>query len=354
METDTIDFEPPRSIPGFDETEMQITRQWSYLSRIIKNIRQSIKLYSKLRKTKKDWALDPEFVSHDQDFPLWLRELPQDLQVVLPADGSSPYLPNTFVANMHCYHYLSTIMHHRPQIRSLEDVADENSWKRHMIICHDAAKRMCRIQESILQNFGLPSMLCMQRGMSFTIYCVLTCTMMHLVSNVIPDEEAKKLTLPSQASITSPDPELSSDARDFFVRHMRILEQCTPLFPIPEVHQQVNSLREAFSADINAPFELKPDFPFGSPPSQAGISPVADGTYQSRGQDLSLQPTTGQVNYNIIHPITPPISATDDESKADSPVVQPMAMMTNQRSAQTSVPAQEAFQGQWNPTRIFE
>lgn len=164
---------------------MQITRQWSYLSRIIKNIRQSIKLYSKLRKTKKDWALDPEFVSHDQDFTLWLTELPRDLQVILPADGSSPYLPNTFVANMHCYHYLSTVMHHRPQIRSLEDVADENSWKRHMVICHDAAKRMCRIQESILQNFGLPSMLCMQRGMSFTIYCVLTCTMMHLVSNIL-------------------------------------------------------------------------------------------------------------------------------------------------------------------------
>jgi len=136
---------------------------------------------------------------------------------------------------------------------------------------------------------------------------------------------------------------------------MRILEQCTPAFPIPEVQHQVDSLRQAFSADINAPFELKPNFPFfGSPPSQANISPVADGTYQSRGQDLPLQPTTGQVNYNIIHPITPPISATDDESNADSPVVQSMAMMTNQRSAQTSVPAQEPYHGQWNPTRIFE
>lgn len=165
---------------------MQITRQWSYLSRIIRNIRQSITLYSRLRKTKKDWALDPEFASHDQDFSLWLRELPRDLQIILPTDGSSsPYLPNTFVANMHCYHYLSTIMHHRPQIHSLEDVADGNSWKRHMTICHDAAKRMCRIQESILQNFGLPSMLHMQRGMSFTIYCVLTCTMMHLVSSSV-------------------------------------------------------------------------------------------------------------------------------------------------------------------------
>lgn len=183
--TDTIDFEPPQPIPGFDETEMQISRQWSYLVRIIKNIRQSILLYAKLRKTKEDWALDPEFANHDQDFPLWLSVLPRDLQIVLPADGSPPYLPSTFVANMHCYHYLSTIMHHRPQIRSLENVADENSRKRHMIICHDAAKKMCRIQESILQNFGLHSMLLMQRGMSFTIYCVLTCTMMHLVSDAV-------------------------------------------------------------------------------------------------------------------------------------------------------------------------
>lgn len=139
---------------------------------------------------------------------------------------------------------------------------------------------------------------------------------------------------------------------------MRILEQCTPAFPIPEVMAQINSLREAFSADMNAPFELKPGFPFGSPPTQGSVSPVGDGTYQARasGQDLQLQPPpAGQVNYNIIHPITPPISATDDESKTDSPVVQSMAMISNQRPAQqTSVPNQESFQGQWNPTRIFE
>lgn len=138
---------------------------------------------------------------------------------------------------------------------------------------------------------------------------------------------------------------------------MRILEQCTPALPIPEVIAQINSLREAFSADMNAPFDLKPDFPFGSPPPQGNISPVADGSYQARasGQDLQLQPPpAGQVNYNI-HPITPPISATDDESKTDSPVVQSMAMMATQRPAQqTSVPNQEAFQGQWNPSRIFE
>ena len=179
--TETIDFEPPQGIPGFDETEAQITRQWTYMCGVVRNIRNSMTLYSKLHKTKKDWALDPEFANHDLDFPKWLRELPRDLQIPLPPDGSAPYIPNTFIANMHCYHYLSAIMHHRPQIHSLEETADGGNWKQHILTCHDAAKRMCRIQESILQNYGLPGLLCMQRGMSFTIYCVLTCTMLHLV-----------------------------------------------------------------------------------------------------------------------------------------------------------------------------
>jgi hypothetical protein len=368
--TETIDFEPPQPMAGYDETELQITRQWTYFCRIIRNIRDTIKLYAKLGKAKKDWALDPAMANHDLDFPRWLRELPRDLQLILPADGSAPYIPNSFVANMHCYHYLSVIMHHRPQIHSLEESAEGGDWKQHMLTCHEAAKKMCRIQESILQNYGLAGLVCMQRGMSFTIYCVLTCTMMHLVSIGPHSSFGSILLICSKASITSPDPDLNTDARDYFVRHMRILEQCTPALPIPEVMAQINSLREAFSADMNAPFELKPNFPFGSPHPQSSVSPGADGTYQARGasgQDLQLQPpppapqpapTAGQVNYSMIHhPITPPISATDDESKTDSPVVQSMAMMAaNQRPAhqQTSVPSQETFQGQWNPNRIFE
>jgi len=162
--------------------------------------------------------------------------------------------------------------------------------------------------------------------------------------------------LTRQASITSPDPELNTEGRDFFVRHMRILEQCTPHWPMPEVHAQINALREAFSVDTSRPFELKPSFPFGSPPpSQQHPSPLTDGAYISRpqGQTVCLDPQS-QVAY-ITHPITPPVSTTDEVPKADSPVVQSLAMMAPQsQNPQTSMPNQEAYHAQWNPTKIFE
>ena len=51
-----------------------------------------------------------------------------------------------------------------------------------MMTCYSAAKTMCKLQEAILKTYGMPGLLCMLRGMSFTIYAVLTCTMLHLVS----------------------------------------------------------------------------------------------------------------------------------------------------------------------------
>jgi hypothetical protein len=176
----------------------------------------------------------------------------------------------------------------------------------------------------------------------------------------LPIEFVSSVHLIKQASITSPFPELNSEARDFFIRHMRILEQVAQSWPMPEVQAQINSLREAFSADISKPFELKANFPFGSPASNANASPIDGGAYRAQpsGQDLSLEPPTpaGHVSYNIIHPITPPISATDDESKTDSPVVQSLAMMASSRgpNQQAAVQSQEPMQQGWNPNRLFE
>lgn len=170
-------------MPGLDEIEFSVSFQFVYFTRLVKNIRGTINIYQRLKRTKKDWYLDPDFVGHDQIFPKWLRELPQSLLVPFPEDGSMPYLPNSFIGNMNCYHYLSLVMHHRPQIHYM--TATEGNWRQHMILCHDAAKKMCRLQESVLHNFGIPGMMCMQRGISFTIYCVLTCTMLHLVSYVV-------------------------------------------------------------------------------------------------------------------------------------------------------------------------
>ena len=178
---DTVDLDIPRHLPGMEDIEYQVSRQFAYYLRIIKNVQQTTLIYGKLR-NKEDWALKPEFTQHNHDFPNWLRELPQDLQVVYPADGSAPWIPSHFVGNLHCYHYLSIIMHYRPQLHVLSDSFD-GVWKRHMLICYSAAKNMCKLQEAILKNYGLPGLLCMQRGIGFTIYSVLTCTMLHLASS---------------------------------------------------------------------------------------------------------------------------------------------------------------------------
>jgi hypothetical protein len=173
-------------------------------------------------------------------------------------------------------------------------------------------------------------------------------------------------SLKAQASITSPDPELNSEARGYFTRHMRILEECIPHWPLPEVQAQVNSLREAFSADISKPFELKPSFPYGSPTAQTA-SPI-DGAYTqqqhiiprppvaAQGVSVSLD-TPAQVSYTtaiIQHPITPPVSTTDEAPKADSPVVQGMAMIGNHGQVNHGVQPPDGYQQQWNPTKIFE
>ncbi|KAF1992136.1 hypothetical protein K402DRAFT_322048 [Aulographum hederae CBS 113979] len=345
---DTIDMNPPQPTPGLEENEFQVSRQFSCLMGVIKNVQHITILYGKMKRTKRpDWAMEHIWTSYSPAFPAWLNELPQDMQIAFPADGSPPWLSSGFLGNMHCYHYLSQVMYHRPQIDYLTGIGDKG-WKTHMLISHNAAKNMCRIQESIYQTDGLPGLLCMQRGISFTIYCVLTCTMLHL------------------AAITCPDPEINTDARDFFTRHMRILEYCTPVWPMPEVQEQIHTLREAFSADTSKPFELKPSFPFGTPNMQNNPSPVShDGSFQNQGAsgiDMPFEAPPGQV-YST-HPMTPPISTTDSEPRADSPVAQSLAMMSGgQRHVHpppqhphSSVQQQQQRDpiAQWNPNKIFD
>ncbi|KAL0257401.1 hypothetical protein SLS55_008213 [Diplodia seriata] len=335
VKEDTVDFDIPRPMSSQEEAENQISRQFAYMLRIVRNIQQTTILHRTLRKKTKNWAVEPSFVQLNDAYAAWARELPRDLQIDYPTDGSPPWIPSHYVANLHCYHYLGIIMHHRPQLHFHYESFDP-MWKQHMLLCYSAAKNMCRLQEAIIRDVHLPGLLCMQRGISFTIYSVLTCTMLHLVA------------------ITSPDPELNGDARDFFVRHMRILEQCIGNWPMPEMQAQVNNLREAFSADTSKPFELKPSFPFGSPAIHNNPSPISDGGYRHRGsaQDPSLE-QPGQVNYTQ-HPITPPISASDTDPKADSPVVQSLVMMAagQRQPQQPSMQNQEPVQ--WNPNRIFD
>ena len=142
---------------------------------------------------------------------------------------------------------------------------------------------------------------------------------------------------------------------------MRILEKCTSSWPMPDMQQQIDALREAFSADTRKAFVLKPSFPYGSPGAPVNSTPPRPVQYRQASthgsqQNLEQQHAPQQVSYTA-HPISPPISAGGVDTKSDSPAVQSLVMMaTGQRGPQapmsSGVPMPD--QSTWNPSRIFE
>lgn len=138
--------------------------------------------YGRLKKSKsKDWGIDPEFVQISPSLDAWLNELPADLSVSYPPEGSPPWLPSAFVGNMHSYYCLSIILFNRPQLAFMTPGGADGQWKHHMLVSYNAAKMLCRLQEAVIGSFGLPGLQCMQRGINFTIYAVLACVVLHLV-----------------------------------------------------------------------------------------------------------------------------------------------------------------------------
>jgi hypothetical protein len=142
---------------------------------------------------------------------------------------------------------------------------------------------------------------------------------------------------------------------------MRILEKCSSSWPMPDMQQQIDALREAFSADTRKPFVLKPSFPYGSPSAPVNTSPPRSNMQYRQAsthgsQALEQQHATQQVSYPA-HPISPPISAGGVDNKSDSPAVQSLVMMaTGQRGTQPPIPSgvPMADPSTWNPSRIFE
>lgn len=183
VDPETVDMRPKLDIPGLDQFEVDRSRQFSYFVRNAYHIRIYTELYHKIKK-QKDWGADPRFAENNPLFSEWLRSLPPDLQVHYPEDGSPPWLPSHFVGNMHSHCHLGIIMLHRPQLLASKSFAPGGEWKTHMSLCYSSAKCLCRLQEAILARFGLPGLLYMQRGINFTIYAILTCTMLHLVSEI--------------------------------------------------------------------------------------------------------------------------------------------------------------------------
>lgn len=138
-------------------------------------------VYARIRR-KKDWGMDPEFQQLSQNISSFLTELPADMTISFPPDNSAPLLPSSFLGNLHSYYYLTLILYHRPVLSFLDPSANESRWKHHMLICYNSARALCRLQEGILQSYGLTGMQSMQRGFSFTVYAGLSCIVLHLVS----------------------------------------------------------------------------------------------------------------------------------------------------------------------------
>ena len=181
VDPETVDLNIQRPLPGIDSSDYKISRQFTYLVRKVRNVRTMHDIKGNVKQADQNgWVGDPRFVSLNSILTKWLDELPRDLQVTFPDDETPPWLPGHFVGNMHSYYHLTVIMLHRPQLVHANSFAD-GSWKRHMAVCYSSSKAMCRLQEGLLSTFGLPGLLCMQRGINFVIYAVLTCTMIHLV-----------------------------------------------------------------------------------------------------------------------------------------------------------------------------
>ena len=163
-----------------NDFEASSSRRFAYFVRNARNIRLAVDAAHRAKK-KKDWGLDANFVAFNENFKNWPLELPPDLRITLPEDGSPPFLPSHFIGNMHSHYRLGIVMLYRPQLAASKNFSTDAAWKHHMGLCYESAKILCRLQEAILQKFGLTGLLCMLRGINFTIYAILTCTMVHLV-----------------------------------------------------------------------------------------------------------------------------------------------------------------------------
>ena len=161
VDVETIDCNSPQTPVGGDDEEYRVSRNFVYLVKVIRNVRSVMDVYRRIKKDK-DWNTNPQLTQLNPIFPRWLEELPADMQIHYPPDGSAPFLQNHLVGNVHCYHHLSILILHRPQLTASN--FQDGSWKQHMSICYRSAKALCRIQDAIYQTYGIDGFLFMQRG----------------------------------------------------------------------------------------------------------------------------------------------------------------------------------------------
>lgn len=131
---------------------------------------------------------------------------------------------------------------------------------------------------------------------------------------------------------------------------MRILENCIDSSASSEVKGQIETLRQAFSLDLTQPFVLNPNFPF-YPGVSTAIDPNITRAF-SQGESPHSTLTAGGPATYPTHPLSPPHSNGDGDSKGESPAaVQSLVMLAAGRGAQN--PPNIDTMG-WNPSRLFE
>jgi hypothetical protein len=179
IDIDSIDLSIQQSNVGIQDPENISSWQFSYLCSLIRHVRRMVYL---LKVKRENRAIDAELMQLSPFIEAWINDLPLGLQVMYPADGSRPWISSHFVGNLHICYHLIIILLHRAQLAFSGSYAADGRWKEHMMTCYRSAKLTCRLQEAIIQEFGLVALSYMQRGVKFTVYVVLTCVVLHLVS----------------------------------------------------------------------------------------------------------------------------------------------------------------------------
>jgi hypothetical protein len=180
VDLETVEVSPTPPHSNMDEYEKIVSRQFTYFVRNARNIRGMTETFHKLKRKNKDWAKDPKFMAYNEDFRKWPDEIPPDLKISMPLDASQ-LLPSHFLANMHCHYHLGIVMLYKPQLNASKDFVNDDNWKMMFSLCYKSAKQVCLYQEAMIKQFDVMGLACMLRGLSFPIYAILSCAMVHLV-----------------------------------------------------------------------------------------------------------------------------------------------------------------------------
>jgi len=355
----TVNFSIPLPTASGVSNDYPISRNFSYFARLVCIVAKMRNMYNRARRSN-DSGKDEALQQLGLAVHSFLTELPLDMAIHFPSDGSPPVLQSSFVANLHSLYYIVLMQyHHRLALASSVPVASDMQRHQHVLVSHNAARILCRLQETALQTFGLTGFQNAQRGFSFSLYAGLSCLTVHLVRRLDFCKQSRDANS-CQIAIASQDRRLAFAGREYFTRHMRIIERIIDAWPIPELRRHVNSTRETLSADIRKPFVLRPSFHIEvSSLSSHSSSPhsakrgLEVGRHWSTSQQLDQLPA---ISANGSFPLTPGTFTKPWDSENGSPVGQSFVILPDDRERLGighGVPA-SARQDPWKQRRIVQ